>query len=635
MKLTIALLMAACLMMMLNACSSTENTDIVVIPPETDQEILPFNGGTLSNVVVSRSGSLLSIEFSNVGESGSFIKVPLSGTHSIAEEHWSNDEDMLHLSIVHEQEMHIGVCAPAGLHRDSVTVELLLADAHLRQTRKVPDGEINQLVDLKADSLGDGTVALSWSEVNRGDYDFNGETNISDITGLARSLELSYNTEDPEAVLLTEYWVDGNQDGTVSVSDISVIGQNYGNQVAGYAVDRNGTQLDPDAEGYTVVRDDSLRRQGLPNLYETEFIGSVTDSITVVPRDIGGNEGVPTDPPAPIPQFSVGVNIQMDLVNTGFYDLDGSGQFGPFAENRFAVAMFDLITLEPLRRLLPGELPESVEIGTALLNAHSAELYDLPLNRPLALGLMYLPTRDLGTELEIDPPGGSPIDSYWSLEPIVNIYPLPMLASKQTQSLTVNLTIAKAGEFKVIGTSGFGGFDGPLSLPLVQEFGDKFLSRNTENDGFAFPALFENDVRMGDGLPDQASWGVTQHLLWRLALEAELSPEDRAVLELVGKIEPVDSINTTEGWIKIRIQSMSLDGNPVPAPELPAEPVFIKFTELSEFALQIDGGASSKHISPAEMLAEDIITMSGELQLAAGEGGENLYWLDDLLVHLR
>jgi hypothetical protein len=635
MKLTIAMLMVLCLLCTMIACSGSNGTEIVVQPADQGLQLLSVDGSTVPGVRLTRIGNEIRLEFSGIDEGGKFVRIPLPGSLAIAQEHWSNDEELLHLSIVHQQELHIGVCTIAGTSLDSVSVQLLLADAPLRRSSEVPDGDINRLVDLQSDSLGDGTVALSWSEVNRGDYDFNGETNISDITGLARSLEQSYNTADPQAALLTEYWVDGNQNGIVTVSDISVIGQNYGNQVAGYAVNRNGTLLDPDSGGYTVVRADSLRREGLPNLYGTQFAGSVTDSITVIPKDIEGNNGVPSDPPPPVPQFNVDVNIQMDIANTEFYDLDGSGQSGPFAADRFAVAMFDLITLEPLRRLLPGELPESVEIGTSLLNANSAELYDLPTNRPLALGLIYLPTRDLGTLLETDPPSGSPIDSYWSLEPLVNIYPLPMLASKQTQSISVNLSISKLGAFKVIGTSGFTGFDGPLSLPLVQEFDDHFLSRNTENDGFAYPSLFENDARMFDGKPDQASWGVTQNLLWRLALEAGLSQENRVELELVGKIAVEDSFSESEGFINIRIQSMTLDGIPVPAPQLPVEPVLIRFTELSEFALQINGGATTKHISPVELLAEDIVNMTGELQLAAADGGDDLYWMDDLLVHLR
>ena len=622
-------------LLLLVACAGGHGTDQLPAGSMPAAGILPFDDSSLTGVEVLRSGSTLEISIDRVDGTGKFFKVPLSGGRTILSETWNNDQNLLHLSVIHGAELHVGVCALADNQAASVQVRLELGEAVLRHSAEVPDGENNQLVDLQADSRGDGTVELSWSEVNRGDYDFNGETNISDITGLARSLHLSYDTFDPQATQLTEYWADGNQDGEVSISDLTIIGQNYFNRVAGYAVNRNGEQLDPDSSGFTILRGDSQTRPGLPNFYGTQFTGSVTDTITVIPRDTDGNTGIASDPPPPVPQFSVSVNINMGLDNTGFYDLDGSGLSGAFGDGRYAVTMFDLIEMEPLRRILPGEIPSSVEIGTALPSGLHAQLYDLPTDRPLALGLLYLPTRDLATELEIDPPDGSPIDSVWDLEPQLNVYPLPLQAGPQTQDLSVNLSISKVGGIKVIGISTFSGVDGPLGQPLVQEFDDQFLSRNTEDDGFDFPASFEDDVRMADGHPDQQTWGVTQNLLQRLMLEAILPPGERKQLTMTAQIIVGDSINTAQGFVKVHIQSMSIDGVPVPELELPVEPVFLKFTELSEFEIQINGGIDSKHISPAGLLVEDTIDISGELQLAAGEAGVDLYWIDNMLVHLR
>lgn len=591
----------------------------------------PAEPGDSGNASITRQadGSLL-VDFGTVTESGSFASVEIGNGLSVGDEDWENDEGLIHLSVVHEGQLHIGACARPGQSNDSVLATITLSGQPARTSASVPTGDSNRLVDLHATGLGNGDYAVSWTEVNRGDYDFNGEANISDIVGIARRLENSYDTSDPEAFLLTEYWVDGNQDGTVSVADISVIGQNYGSQVAGYAISINGSLLDPDLDGFTLTRADSSDRDGLPNLYSTEYTAVVTDSVQIVPRDTGLNDGITTEP-EPTSQFSIAVNIDMQLPDTEFYDLDGSGAAGPFSADRFAVAMLEIDKLEPLRRILPGEIPSSAEIGNTVMEGLHAEVFDLPFNRPVALAVAYLPTRDLVTGLPIDPPDGSPVGSFWDLEPEVNVYMLPSGAQPDAQSLGVNLQVRKQ-ELKVLALSTFTGIDGPLGQPLVQELDDQFLSRNTEDATTTFPASFADDVRMEDGKPDQATWGITANLLRRRWLETRSLAFNKADFEMRAKIDVIDSINTAEGWIVARIQSMSIDGVPVPELELPVDSVFLKYTEISEFRKLLQLPSSYENIPPSELFAEQFIDVSGRLHREGGLEGEDIYWIDLLTV---
>ncbi|MCB1185757.1 hypothetical protein KDL29_01210 [bacterium] len=575
----------------------------------------------------------MEINFPLVDEAGSFIHIPLYEGLGIAAESWSGDEGLIHLSVVHEGELHVGVCARPGMVQEDVRLQIRTAPGQVRHTSDAPSGDINKLIDLQATGLGNGEYALHWSEVNRGDYDFNGEANISDIVGIARNLEQSYDQADPDAPLLTEFWVDGNQDGTVTIADISVIGQNYGSQVAGYAISINDTLLDPDADGLTLTRGESSPRIGLPNTYSIEYIGTINDSVAVVPRNIELVDGVTTNPVVS-PQYELHMNIDMQLPDTAFYDLDGSGNSGPFGEGRYAVSMLDIDQLEPLRRILPGEIPSSAKIGNTLLTGNGAEVYDLPLNRPVAVALAFLPTRDLASETLIDPPDGSPIDSFWDLEPVVNVYMLPDGAQLEQQSFSFNLQVSKVNEFKVIGLTTFTGIDGLLGHPLVQEYDDGFLSRNTEDFSTDFPGAFEDDVRLQDGKPDQDPWGISSNLLRRRYLETRSLAFNKANYQMMAKIDILDSINTEEGYVVARVQSLSLDGVPVPELELPVDSVFLKFTELSEFRKATLNPEQFIQIPPSQLVQEQIIFVQGRLHREGSIEGFDIYWIDELTVPL-
>ena len=81
-------------------------------------------------------------------------------------------------------------------------------------------------------SFDDGTTELNWGLVNPGDYDQNGEVNISDITPLAVHLGKSgpFDYGSIEAV------VDGDGNGEINIADITPIGASFGSRVHSYFV---------------------------------------------------------------------------------------------------------------------------------------------------------------------------------------------------------------------------------------------------------------------------------------------------------------------------------------------------------------------------------------------------------------
>ncbi|MCB1222244.1 hypothetical protein KDL30_16410, partial [bacterium] len=84
-----------------------------------------------------------------------------------------------------------------------------------------------------------------WYYMNPGDYDQNGEVNISDLTPLA----IHFGKSSPGGFDLTrvESVVDGDGNGEINIADVSPIGANFGNSVTDYEL-YFGSQADYPAE---------------------------------------------------------------------------------------------------------------------------------------------------------------------------------------------------------------------------------------------------------------------------------------------------------------------------------------------------------------------------------------------------
>lgn len=113
-----------------------------------------------------------------------------------------------------------------------------------RMTSAPPSGPAGAVADLTLN--GD---SFSWSLRNQGDYDQNGEVNVSDITPIG--IYLGRTSADPD--WFKAQLADGDGNGAVTIADITPIGINFGNLLDGYEL-----QFSLDGQG------DWTRRTELP-----------------------------------------------------------------------------------------------------------------------------------------------------------------------------------------------------------------------------------------------------------------------------------------------------------------------------------------------------------------------------------
>ncbi|MEP0814726.1 MAG: PKD domain-containing protein [bacterium] len=97
-------------------------------------------------------------------------------------------------------------------------------------TSAAPPGDSGRVTDLAYDPE---TGMLSWTYVNTGDYDANGEVGVTDITPIA--LHYLADMSDGENDFI-ESWTDGDKNGEIGVGDITPIALNYMHRVEWYYV---------------------------------------------------------------------------------------------------------------------------------------------------------------------------------------------------------------------------------------------------------------------------------------------------------------------------------------------------------------------------------------------------------------
>lgn len=103
------------------------------------------------------------------------------------------------------------------------------------------------------DAAGD---KLAWFYGLRGDYDLNGEVNLSDLTPLGQYFGQSWtDTTLPGARIR---WVDGDWNREVNIADLTVIGTHFGDATFGYEVFRSATPEDSQSWEHAATLDSSL-----------------------------------------------------------------------------------------------------------------------------------------------------------------------------------------------------------------------------------------------------------------------------------------------------------------------------------------------------------------------------------------
>jgi hypothetical protein len=86
---------------------------------------------------------------------------------------------------------------------------------------------------LRLDDLAGNGAGLSWLHVQTGDYDLNGEVNISDLTPVGIYL----GTNSSSINWLAAQVADGDLNGEINIADVTPIGQNFGIQNHGFVIE--------------------------------------------------------------------------------------------------------------------------------------------------------------------------------------------------------------------------------------------------------------------------------------------------------------------------------------------------------------------------------------------------------------
>ncbi|MEZ5337603.1 MAG: PKD domain-containing protein [bacterium] len=131
--------------------------------------------------------------------------------------------------------LQLGTVLIDPLNADGVDGDLLLAE--LRFTDAKQAQRRSSLVNIRNDAAPDLSVnpitgELSWHASNPGDYDQNGLVSISDLTPLG----INFGASGPFGIDTAQWVVDGDGNNEINISDISPIGANFGNQVSEYRI---------------------------------------------------------------------------------------------------------------------------------------------------------------------------------------------------------------------------------------------------------------------------------------------------------------------------------------------------------------------------------------------------------------
>jgi hypothetical protein len=231
--------------------------------------------------------------------------------------------------------------------------EMLSTKGVTRFASAAPQGPLNQVQDLTSAYTDEGKPGVQWNYKNVGDYDFNGEVNINDLSRLGAHLGKGTNSPDWDIARFT----DGDGNGLVTIADLTPIGANFRSRVWSWALQGSASPDGPWTELGDVSRVSGAARQLESGMliYIIEP-AQVFEYYRVIPQDNLGNQGIPSN-----------VSVQFIISEqTRVVGAEGGPQFASRSGNR--------ITLTPGTEtppLVPGDIIVGSEQGGYLLRVDS------------------------------------------------------------------------------------------------------------------------------------------------------------------------------------------------------------------------------------------------------------------------
>ena len=605
-------LMAAWAALLLAACSTAGS----IVTPEHAVSLTAVYGATLDGVSMQQQADAVQLRFEQLNAAGQFLKLGLPAGLTAASEQWQDAQGVLHLLVATPEGAELGLVPLSTYTGQPVSVSFQLKRLD-RAASAPPSGTENAVSDLQITDGGLGNVSLSWTQVNAGDYDFNGEVNVADLTPLGQHFGETYDPQAVGARELTQYWIDGDGNGEIGISDLTPIGQHYFAYIHGYIVRQNGVVLNDELGGLpTVKRSPPVSATGLPPQYQLLLAGALSDSWVVAPVDAQGNVGADSTGEPGALDLQVNLNISgIDLLS-----LDGSGS-GSFGAGKWSTRVVD-----------PSIIVDRPTLGTANpTGPGSATVFGVRANpyyfpgKTLLLNLRYAPIVNLGTG---QPKGGAALRqaSQLSEEDLVTCsVPFSLPAGVDPVDIDSNIVISinpEGGYFVTMTNTVLTPGDDPLTPAIETSFTRSWTSRldyltGRVSDDTDMDGDFSDEGELEDDDRDCVSYA----LLEQEFDDDEYEDDEREEIAIEGIVA---AYNETAGTI-------SLTGAVGEGITVPSS-ITVLFSQRTRFEEKIktDGDDIEGELDPSTIIAGDQV----EIELYAltdGVGGPaEVYWAEKI-----
>jgi hypothetical protein len=573
-RLTVGLLLA---LLGLGACTGAGH------PTAAALEVADFASGAPATAATAvRTAAGAELHFPALAPDGAFLHLPLPPGWALDSSSWSSNADLLQLVIPAGNGLDIGVVPLRTWQARPLALSLRFTSSP-RAASTPPTGNANKLFDLTLEQVDSARVRLSWTEVNRGDYDLNGLVNIADLTPLARRFLETYDPQAADAPQQPAYWVDGDGNGELSLTDVTVIGQRYGNQVAGYSINRNGQPAALQSRDTAELR----TQEQLPPRYSAVVNGSVVDNWSVTPLDSAGAAGT-GNTADPLP---VDLSVRFSSVGLPLYSPDGSDASPDAAGHSWLrmVRVGDIV-----RVIDPIETVDNAEIGTALgANSGNAGFTGLPRGEWLLLQIALAPALDPATGQPWPYPADGSTPHYRCLH-----VPVKLPAGTLTTQLTVsaNFVRQQGGGYRAYISSDQRG--GPHIESYVElDYAAALASADTNGD-----LSFDDELR----LSDTRLCGLSNSRLQQLKDDNDYASGTRHTAVALGTI---NNLAVPDGFISIDDATLAQDGGPA----IDQGTLALRISETTTFReLLISASGTLTHeISPSNLRPGDRLQLDG------------------------
>jgi hypothetical protein len=582
--------------------------------------VAPLHGSDITGVLLADRGNTLELTLAAVLESGTFLRLELPGGRQLKGQQLWAEDGYIAVAVPTASGADVGVVALNG--QPSLPLHLELPVGGLGRTASVPPvGVYNIVNDFVVSEAGEGQVELSWSQVNVGDYNFDGIVGISDLTPVGQLLGTVYDRDAQDAELLRVYWVDGNADGAITISDITAIGQNYGAYIAGYNVRRDNVTIPgkgPNAP--TVLREEGSPRDNLPPVFSMVLSGSLADEWAIVSVDKQGVEGSGSE--GIVGDINLRANI--DINGLDFFNLDGSNP-GPFDPSKFGTRVIDPTEIIGVaRKEVPALALPAKTVDT------SVSYMNLITDRMLYLDVCYMPTVDLVTGEPKNPASLRGVNAVPAADQVITSIPF-RIPSDGHADLNVQIALTPnpdGGYYSELTVVSMITGDNP-DTPEVEDnytstshsrlaFITGMVSNDTDGDG-----SFEDEVEMIDSDLDGVSDARLEHdidlNLYKVEWQLEYNLEGMLV-----------EFNETNGNVKLTDVEV-VDGG-AGGEELP-DPLLLRITEMTRFEehVKTDEGVIKNDIDPSNLTPGDMIEVTVLTMEDISGLLPTMYWVEKLM----